>query len=222
MLFALKSSLEEELEFIRAFTIETPKNYQLWQHRQIIMERIGSTEKAAEDLEATKVQLGLDAKNIHCWQYRQWLVRHYNLPLESELKYTDTLLNQDVYNNSAWNHRMFLVKASEEYKCNKEEYIQKEFETIMSLFLNESIDDNECFWNYLAALLLDCPSLSIDFLVSNLSELIGSPEVTENYLYLRFLSRFDCENIMTRNLICEKLKELHPINRAFWTSLIPK
>lgn len=215
-MFSLKKSLNEEFEFIQAFTIETPKNYQLWQHRQIIVERMASVEVAAMDLEATKFQLSLDAKNIHCWQYRQWLLRHFNLPFLTELEYTKELLKSDVYNNSAWNHRYFLIKNSVEFKI---EDLIKDFENVVLLFLNGSNEDNECFWNYLAALINDCPLLSIDSVIYKLTEIIGSPEQTKNYLYLRFLSRFDLEN---HEIICERLKDLHPINRAYWNSLIQK
>lgn len=49
-----------------------------------------------------------DAKNYHVWSYRQWLVRHFSL-WDSELPYIETLLQEDVRNNSAWNHRWFVV-----------------------------------------------------------------------------------------------------------------
>lgn len=204
------------MEFIQAFTIATPKNYQLWQHRQIIVERMASAEVAAADLEATKVQLSLDAKNIHCWQYRQWLLRHFDLPFESELDYTETLLEKDIYNNSAWNHRYFLIKNSKTYK---NEVLIQEFDKILSSFLNGSNEDNECFWNYLAALITDCSEISIDSIISKLVEIVGPSKYSTNYLYLRFLSRFDCKN---NENYCERLKDLHPINRAFWNSLVQK
>ena len=216
--FKDKSLLENELEFIKGFTVETPKNYQLWQHRQIIVERIGDHEVFLKDLEDTKVQLSLDAKNIHCWQYRQWIVRKLmgdNDVLRSELKYTELLLKDDVYNNSAWNHRYFLIKASESYKANKDQCLLDEFNAILQ-FLDKSYEDNECFWNYLTVIVQDCSFLK-DTVIPRLSQLIGSPEDTENYLYLRFLLR---TNITEKNSnICEKLKELHPINRALWNGL---
>ena len=49
-----------------------------------------------------------DAKNYHVWSYRQWLVRHFSL-WDTELPYVETLLLADVRNNSAWNHRWFVV-----------------------------------------------------------------------------------------------------------------
>lgn len=51
-----------------------------------------------------------DAKNYHVWSYRQWLVRHFSL-WDLELPYVEMLLQKDVLNNSAWNHRWFVVFA---------------------------------------------------------------------------------------------------------------
>lgn len=202
--------------------METPKNYQLWQHRQVIVDKMESANGdecpkiALTDLEDTKVQLSLDAKNIHCWQYRQWILRHFNLSLKSEFDYIDKLLIEDIYNNSAWNHRMFLIKASKEYKNNKNSFLMKEFEIIIGL-LDESNEDNECFWNYLAALMRDCNSLSLEFVLLKISERIGSFQSTKNYNYLRLILRFSDESDNFE--ICEQLKFLHPINRALWVSL---
>lgn len=50
-----------------------------------------------------------DAKNYHVWSYRQWLVRRFGLWDVGELAVVDGLLQADVRNNSAWNHRWFIV-----------------------------------------------------------------------------------------------------------------
>lgn len=217
----MKKPLEEELEFIRVFTLETPKNYQLWQHRQVIVERLGIKEIAAFDLEVTKVQLSLDSKNIHCWQYRQWLLRHFDLPIDPEVEYVDALLKEDVYNNSAWNHRFFLIESSNLYKENKDQCLKLEISSILN-FIDKSNEDNECFWNYLVAIIQESSETDflIDDVISKLSSLIDPPETTENYLFLRFLVRV--KRVNSRNSIYESLKELHPINRAFWTLLSHK
>lgn len=50
-----------------------------------------------------------DSKNYHVWSYRQWLVRHFDLWDEpQEIHHVEVLLNEDVRNNSAWNHRYLL------------------------------------------------------------------------------------------------------------------
>lgn len=54
------------------------------------------------------LMLSKDAKNYHVWSYRQWLVRHFSL-WDSELPLIEEFLRDDVRNNSAWNHRWFLI-----------------------------------------------------------------------------------------------------------------
>ena len=49
-----------------------------------------------------------DSKNYHVWSYRQWLVRHFDL-WDTELPDVEELIDEDVRNNSAWNHRYFVV-----------------------------------------------------------------------------------------------------------------
>lgn len=50
-----------------------------------------------------------DSKNYHVWTYRHWLVRHFKLwDHPREIVDVETLLDADVRNNSAWNHRFML------------------------------------------------------------------------------------------------------------------
>jgi protein farnesyltransferase/geranylgeranyltransferase type-1 subunit alpha len=65
--------------------------------------------------------LALDAKNYHTWAYRQWALSHFFGDSEKhadlwqkELDFTSSLIENDVRNNSAWNHRWFTVFARPE------------------------------------------------------------------------------------------------------------
>lgn len=112
-----------ELEFIRQFTLIHPKNYQVWRHRECIVEKMGSVRDELEYLtfqgqceeDEDDSNRGIDAKNYHAWQYRQWLVKHFDLPLETELSLTNILLSIDAHNNSAWNHRQFIQSMNKKY-----------------------------------------------------------------------------------------------------------
>lgn len=56
----------------------------------------------------------LDSKNYHVWSYRQWLVKRFALWDEGEIEACEMLLKMDVRNNSAWNHRWFVVFGRDE------------------------------------------------------------------------------------------------------------
>ena len=56
----------------------------------------------------------MDAKNYHAWQYRQWLLRRFDL-WEKELQYVDDLIRYDLRNNSAWNQRYYVVSSTTDF-----------------------------------------------------------------------------------------------------------
>jgi protein farnesyltransferase/geranylgeranyltransferase type-1 subunit alpha len=72
--------------------------------------------------------LELDTKNYHVWSYRQWLVKRFDLFAdEEELSWTEKMLREDVRNNSAWNHRWYLVFGRDGEERPKE-IIERELE----------------------------------------------------------------------------------------------
>jgi protein farnesyltransferase/geranylgeranyltransferase type-1 subunit alpha len=63
----------------------------------------------AGELDFLMEMFAADSKNYHVWSYRQWLVRHFDLWDDPrEIAHVDVLLNEDVRNNSVWNHRYLL------------------------------------------------------------------------------------------------------------------
>lgn len=114
----LKVDLRGELAFVRQYTVERPKNYQLWRHREAIVLRLLQTHHAEEMrsvVAAEREDLSLvlidEPKNYHAWQYRQWLVRQTpsSILLGEEAAFTKQALFADPFNNSAWNHRFFVL-----------------------------------------------------------------------------------------------------------------
>jgi len=55
--------------------------------------------------------LALDAKNYHAWSHRQWVLQALG-GWESELQYCNQLLEEDIFNNSAWNQRYLVITRS--------------------------------------------------------------------------------------------------------------
>ncbi|KAL8500401.1 hypothetical protein ACS0TY_020119 [Phlomoides rotata] len=110
ILEALIGDLDEELHFLDQITRENAKNYQIWHHRRWIAEKLGN-HVVSKELEFTREIFSSDAKNYHAWSYRQWVLQALG-GWEDELAYCDELIEDDIFNNSAWNQRYFVISRS--------------------------------------------------------------------------------------------------------------
>lgn len=110
ILEALNLDLREELDFVASIIRDNSKNYQIWHHRRWIAEKLG-TDVVRKELEITKEIFSRDAKNYHAWSHRQWVLQALG-GWEDELAYCDELLEDDIFNNSAWNQRYFVITRS--------------------------------------------------------------------------------------------------------------
>lgn len=125
ILAALGADLHAELRWTNTTALAHLKNYQIWHHRHTIVEALAVQAEATADKEERENALAQlldgearfvdemferDAKNYHVWSYRQWYVRRFALwDSVSELHAVEALLDEDVRNNSAWNHRWAVV-----------------------------------------------------------------------------------------------------------------
>jgi protein farnesyltransferase/geranylgeranyltransferase type-1 subunit alpha len=121
-LFALSSSITEELEWVNEVALENQKNYQIWHHRQLLIDQLFPTlsPSALKSLEESErdfmtQMFDQDGKNSHVWSYRQYLCWKLNMFNETELRSIEDLLRKDVRNNSAWSHRFFVVFSDPKY-----------------------------------------------------------------------------------------------------------
>lgn len=106
----------EEQEMVDAWLLDSPKNYQIWNHRMWL---VSKTKAYDHELKTILTVLDDDAKNYHAWQQRlfiycllimprQWVVSQSGIR-EHELDFTDRMITTDLRNNSAWNYRMWLL-----------------------------------------------------------------------------------------------------------------
>lgn len=63
---------------------------------------------------------------------------------DNELNYVDTLLEQDVRNNSAWNQRYFVINNTTGFT---DEVLKREIDYVLEMIKNAK--ENESAWNYL-------------------------------------------------------------------------
>ena len=123
-LFALHCPIEAELAWVNEVALENQKNYQIWHHRQLLLDNhyptISGDPTAVKACADSEIQFMTqmfdeDSKNYHVWSYRQYFVRKLSLFNAEELSSVEALLRRDVRNNSAWSHRFFLVFSNPSY-----------------------------------------------------------------------------------------------------------
>ncbi|OAA56404.1 protein farnesyltransferase [Cordyceps fumosorosea ARSEF 2679] len=116
---ALAIPVPDEIAWLNEVALENLKNYQIWHHRQLLLEhhlpQISADDAAVAALGRSEAaflatMLAEDAKNYHVWSYRQHMVRRLRRwDAEEELAAAEALVDDDPRNNSAWSHRFFLV-----------------------------------------------------------------------------------------------------------------
>ncbi|KAL2557694.1 protein farnesyltransferase/geranylgeranyltransferase type-1 subunit alpha [Forsythia ovata] len=82
-------------------------------HRRWVAEKLG-TNATSNELQFTQEIFSEDAKNYHAWSHRQWVLQALG-GWEDELAYCDKLLQEDIFNNSAWNQSGYFSNFSK--KC---------------------------------------------------------------------------------------------------------
>ncbi|CCG84006.1 protein of unknown function [Taphrina deformans PYCC 5710] len=132
------------------------KNYQLWQHREQIVARLPRDSlDLPRELSFLDAMLDEDAKNYHVWSYRQWLVKARPDCRVEEVDRVRARVKADVYNNSAWNHRFFLLFECERGGDGEQKWSREEVERELG-YVQDMITlapDNAASWNYLKGLL---------------------------------------------------------------------
>lgn len=163
-LFELKADLRKELEWLNPTALRHLKNYQIWHHRHMMIEAIAAglqpgseelDELMRDETDFIAKMFATDAKNYHVWSYRQWLVQQFGLwESPRELEAVNELLKKDVRNNSAWNHRYYVVfgrpNASKDATKDRET-MQREITFAASAI--QLAPQNEAPWNYLRGVL---------------------------------------------------------------------
>ncbi|KAJ3042909.1 hypothetical protein HK097_001870 [Rhizophlyctis rosea] len=216
ILAALQKDLKEELDFIDDMASEHPKSYQIWHHRQIIIERLNDPSKEISFIDK---MLALDSKNYHAWSYRQWVVSTYNL-WDDEIPDIDRLIVEDIRNNSAWNQRFFVM--SRRPQGFGEDDIVKEVSYILQKI--RLAPNNESPWNYLRGILEFAGKPFDEF--PQIEDVCRSFEAKAMIVphALNFLLELNAQQVQAgqgeRVAECEKiskqLEEHDPVRKLYW------
>ncbi|KAH8908451.1 prenyltransferase alpha subunit [Coniochaeta sp. PMI_546] len=175
ILFALGVSVPEEMEWLNGVALANLKNYQIWHHRHLLVDRyfptIEGDAKALEEFARGETEfmtrmLEEDTKNYHVWSYRSYLVRKLGLwkaAGERERRLVEEMVEEDVRNNSAWSHRFFVVFSDPEQSTEGSgatEYDPKVPGAIVDREIDYALGkiglapQNQSPWNYLRGVLV--------------------------------------------------------------------
>lgn len=237
MLEALGADWTEELDFTEGVAKRNAKNYQLWHHRRWVAEKLGP-DAASRELEFTRKIFCLDAKNYHAWSHRQWVLQALG-GWEDELDYCAQLLEEDVFNNSAWNQRYFVITKSPflgGLKAMRDSEVDYAIEAIHANPENESPwrylrglynDENEAWLNdsrvHSACLRVLKAKRNFKFALSTLLDLLGlgfkpNQEIKDAITSLRTSDSGEAgSDSDLANSICSILGLEDPMRANYWT-----
>ncbi|RUS18681.1 protein farnesyltransferase [Endogone sp. FLAS-F59071] len=139
---------ERALELTTQIINMNPAHYTIWNYRQKILFELKKDLK--QELDFIEELAEERSKNYQLWQ---WVIARFDLWAE-ELSYLDELLIIDVRNNSAWNHRFFVVFEAPTKPTP--ELLAKEIEYAKSKII--LAPNNQSSWNYLKGSLQFCTS----------------------------------------------------------------
>ncbi|CCD23682.1 bifunctional protein farnesyltransferase/protein geranylgeranyltransferase NDAI_0C00210 [Naumovozyma dairenensis CBS 421] len=136
--------LNKELSWLDEITLNNPKNYQIWSYRQAIIKLHPNPDLKLE-FPIISMMIDDDTKNYHVWSYRKWCILYFQ-DFSNELTFCDNFIQRDVYNNSAWTHRMFVWKNLNPSKVQIMDELNYLKEKI------ELVPQNISVWTYLRGL----------------------------------------------------------------------
>ena len=166
---------QQELYWLDSIMIQFQKNYQIWHHRKLLIEKMNDVSHEKPILDSV---FQYEPKNFHAWTHRIWMIRRFN-NVENEFDFIEFMLKNDIKNNSVWNYRFFLVQFTNNNKLNKD-IVEKEIKYALEKIQKNPI--NECPYCYIRGLINKCGFKYSDFnFVKN--ELEKIVEKNENDYY---------------------------------------
>lgn len=236
----LELPIPDEIRWLNEVALANLKNYQIWHHRQLLMDSYYPT--IADDADAVKKlarseidflnrHLEEDTKNYHVWSYRQYLVGKLQLWNLGELLSTQNMIEDDIRNNSAWSHRFYIVFSDPKHATGDlpptvhdpkvpSDIIEREIKYAKEKIL--LAPQNQSSWNYLRGVLAKAGrkvSVEIDFaeqFVSNLGQ--ENEEVKSSHALDLLADAYKVEGEKDKAKLClQRLADRwDPVRAGYW------
>ena len=202
----------QELDWLDSIMLQFQKNYQIWHHRKLLIEKIND---ASHEKNILDYVLRYEPKNFHAWTHRIWMIRRFN-NVEHEFDFIDFMLKKDIKNNSVWNYRFFLVQFTNNNKLNKD-IIDKEIKYALEKIKINPI--NECPYCYIRGLINKCGLKynEFNFIKDELEKIVEKNENNSYGLNLLLDYYEEEKNNVKFDEIIEKLISVDYIRKKYYT-----
>ena len=203
---------KEELNWLDSIQESNQKNYQIWHHRKLLIEKLNDASHEKNMLDKI---FSSEPKNFHAWTHRIWMIRRFD-NTENEFEFIEKMLKDDIKNNSVWTYRFFLVQYINENKLEKN-IIEKEIKYALEKIKECPI--NECPYNYIRGFITKYNYKYNDFsFVKDSIENLLNENKEKNAYALNLLLDFyeEKKNENKFNEIIDNLKKIDYIRKKYY------
>lgn len=99
---------KKELKLTENCLRENPKSYCVWHQRVWVMNRMAEPDWKRE-LSLCATCLGVDERNLHCWDYREFVVQKAGISPSEEFDFATSEILNNFSNYSSWHYRSRLL-----------------------------------------------------------------------------------------------------------------
>ena len=204
--------MKEELNWLDSILVATQKNYQIWHHRKLLIEKLNDV---SHEKNMLKKVFSSEPKNFHAWTHRIWMIRRFN-NTENEFEFIEEMLKDDIKNNSVWNYRFFLIQYINGNKLDKN-IIENEIKYALEKIKECPV--NECPYSYIRGFITKFNYKYADFIfVKEFLENLINENTDDNIYGLNLLLDYyeEEKNENKFNEIIEKLKKVDYIRKKYY------
>ena len=205
--------LNKELLWLDYMMVVNQKNYQIWHHRKLLIDRLNDASHEKKVLNEIFID---EHKNFHAWSHRIWMIRRFN-NIEGELEFIEEMFKHDIKNNSAWNYRFFLIQFMNNNKITKE-IIESEIKYAIEKINKEP--KNECPYCYIRGFVNKFKYKFSDFgiIKEEMEKIANSPEKNNSYCMNLLLDIYEEEKDENKfNGIIEALISCDYIRKKYYS-----
>lgn len=145
-----KAIRDQELLLTQQCIQKNPKSYPSWYHREWVVSRFQCIDQGLQEIELCNLFLKTDQRNFHCWNYRRFVVNHFNISANTEIEYSTAKIEENFSNYSAFHHRAVYLQGLISNIEQLVNFLRVDFGIIENAVFTDPYDQSAWwYWRYL-------------------------------------------------------------------------